>query len=136
RIGGFQMLNILQDISKGNGVKEDLRKLKLISHAMQKASLCGLGQTAPNPVLSALKYFEDEFNSHVVDKKCPAGKCSELLGYSIDPEHCVKCGLCVKNCPVEAITGSKQTGYVINKNTCIKCGRCADVCKFDAVTVS
>lgn len=136
RLGGFQMLTILNNISKGKGVEEDLKKLKLISHAMQKASLCGLGQTAPNPVLSALEYFEDEFNMHVKEKKCPAGKCSELLGYSINTKNCVKCGLCVKNCPVEAITGSKQTGYVINKNVCIKCGRCAEVCKFDAVTVS
>jgi NADH:ubiquinone oxidoreductase subunit F (NADH-binding) len=134
RIGGFQMLHLLEKISDGNGELSDLEKLKSIAKGMQKASLCGLGQTAPNPVVSCLKYFEDEYKEHIINKNCPAGKCSALLTYTILADKCKKCGLCLKNCPVNAITGDKKSGYKIDPALCIKCGQCADVCNFDAVT--
>jgi NADH:ubiquinone oxidoreductase subunit F (NADH-binding) len=134
RIGGYQMLRLLEKISEGKGELGDIDKLKSISQGMQKASLCGLGQTAPNPVVSTLQYFEEEYKEHILEKKCRAGKCSELLSYYIIPDKCTKCGLCFKNCPVNAIKGDRKTGFVIDPDLCIKCGKCAEVCKFDAVT--
>lgn len=136
RIGGYQMLHILTKISEGKGKPSDIDKLKKICTAMQKASLCGLGQTAPNPVVSTIKHFEDEYLAHIDHKKCPASKCTNLLMYKIVEDACVKCGMCARNCPTGAITGSKADGYVINEEKCIKCGRCFDVCKFNAVTKS
>jgi len=133
RIGGFQMLGYLKKISEGNGKSEDLGQLRRISLAMQKASLCGLGQTASNPVLSTLKYFQQEYNEHILNKRCPAGKCSSLVTYSIIAEKCKRCGICVTNCPVNAIPGDKEIGYSIIQDKCTKCGRCFDVCKFKAV---
>lgn len=133
RIGGYQMLRILDRISKGKAELNDITKIKSIAIAMEKASLCGLGQTASNPVISTLNYFNDEYIEHILNKKCPAGKCSALLTFTILQEKCVRCGLCVKNCPVDAIRGSKVNGYKIDPKVCIKCGRCAEVCKFDAV---
>lgn len=133
RIGGYQMLRILQKISEGKAEIEDLDKLRAISSGMQKASLCGLGQTASNPVVSTLRYFEDEYKDHIINRRCPAGKCSSLLSYKIDEKECKKCGLCVKYCPVEAISGNRESGYKIDSKLCIKCGKCADVCNFDAV---
>jgi ferredoxin len=100
---------------------------------MQKASLCGLGQTASNPVLSTLKYFEDEYIRHIVDKRCPAGKCSSLVTYSIIEEKCKRCGICFNNCPVNAICGDKEKGYTVTQEKCTKCGRCFDVCKFKSI---
>ncbi len=133
RIGGYQMLRILERITDAEGCKEDISKLEKISHAMQKASLCGLGQTAPNPVVSTLKYFREEYESHVQDKKCIAGKCKKLIHYEINQEKCVRCGICFINCPVDAIVGSKGEGFRIVQDKCIKCGRCFSVCKFGAV---
>ncbi|MFA5287544.1 MAG: NADH-ubiquinone oxidoreductase-F iron-sulfur binding region domain-containing protein [Candidatus Omnitrophota bacterium] len=133
RIGGFQMLGYLTKISEGKGKVEDVAQLKRISYAMQKASLCGLGQTASNPVLSTLKYFEDEYIRHIVDKRCPAGKCSSLVTYSIIEEKCKRCGICFNNCPVNAICGDKEKGYTVTQEKCTKCGRCFDVCKFKSI---
>ncbi|MCK9431150.1 MAG: 4Fe-4S binding protein [Candidatus Omnitrophica bacterium] len=133
RIGGFQMLGYLKKISEGRGIPEDLGQLRRIAQAMQKASLCGLGQTASNPVLSTLKYFEDEYNEHILSKRCPAGKCSSLITYSIIEDKCKRCGICFNNCPVKAISGGKEEGYSIVQEKCTKCGRCFDVCKFKAI---
>ncbi len=133
RIGGFQMLGYLKKISEGNGKPEDISQLRRISQAMQKASLCGLGQTASNPVLSTLKYFEAEYNEHIINKRCPAGKCSKLITFAINAEKCKRCGICVVNCPVKAINGDKESGYSIVDEKCVKCGRCFDVCKFKAI---
>ncbi|MFH0917807.1 MAG: NADH-ubiquinone oxidoreductase-F iron-sulfur binding region domain-containing protein [Candidatus Omnitrophota bacterium] len=133
RIGGFQMLGYLKKISEGKGKPEDLGQLKRISQSMQKASLCGLGQTASNSVLSTLKYFEQEYNEHIVNKRCPAGKCSSLITYVIIEDKCKRCGICFVNCPVQAITGDKEKGYLVIQDKCSKCGRCFDVCKFKAV---
>ncbi|MFY9402827.1 MAG: NADH-ubiquinone oxidoreductase-F iron-sulfur binding region domain-containing protein [Candidatus Omnitrophota bacterium] len=133
RIGGFQMQNYLKKITEGNGELSDLTQLRRLSQAMQKASLCGLGQTAPNPVLSTLKYFEEEYKEHIINKHCPARKCTHLVTYSIIEEKCKRCGLCFTNCPVNAIVGDKEKGYMVIQEKCIKCGRCFDVCKFKAV---
>ena len=133
RLGGYQLLCILEKISEGKGELEDLNKLKKISYAMQKASLCGLGQSASNPVFSTIRYFEEEYRQHIVNKKCPAGKCKALVYFKILPQKCKKCGLCMKNCPSNAILGSREAGYVIDPQKCIKCGACFDVCKFKAV---
>lgn len=133
RIGGPQLLNILEKISDGRAVIEDLEDLQRIADAMKKASLCGLGQTAPNPVLSTLRYFDEEYENHVFHHKCTAGKCAKLVTYLINSQLCKRCGLCHRNCPVGAITGSKTEPYVIHQEKCIRCGRCFDVCKFKAV---
>ncbi len=133
RIGGTQLLNILNKIADGKSQLSDLDKLRQISQAMQKASLCGLGQTASNPVLSTLQYFEEEYKAHVTGRRCPSGKCAKLLTYEIDAQHCKRCSLCSRNCPVEAITGSKTESYVIHQEKCVRCGRCLEVCKFEAV---
>jgi NADH:ubiquinone oxidoreductase subunit F (NADH-binding)/NAD-dependent dihydropyrimidine dehydrogenase PreA subunit len=133
RIGGFQMLSLLENITSGKGTASDLAKMRRIALAMQKASLCGLGQTASNPVLSTLKYFAAEYKSHIEDKKCVAGKCRYLLNYQIIPEKCKKCGLCLTNCVFGAITGNREQGYILDPAKCTKCGRCYEVCKFKAI---
>jgi NADH:ubiquinone oxidoreductase subunit F (NADH-binding) len=133
RVGGRTCYNILDRISKGQGVPEDLQKLKDIGHAMRKASLCGLGQTAPNPFMSTMKYFEEEYRAHIEDKKCPAGKCKSMLTYSIDAEKCVGCTACARKCPVSCISGEVKKLHVIDQSKCIKCGQCFTACKFDAV---
>ena len=133
RIGGYQMLKILEGITKGNGKPEDIGKLERISTAMSRASLCGLGQTAANPVVSTLEHFNEEYMEHIEDGICRSGCCKEMMAYTIDPEKCVKCGICAKNCPVNAIKGNRETGFEIDQSLCIKCGKCYDVCKFDAV---
>ncbi|NOU36206.1 MAG: 4Fe-4S binding protein [Kiritimatiellaceae bacterium] len=133
RIGGRTCYNILDRISKGKGQLDDLQKLKDIGHAMRKASLCGLGQTAPNPFMSTMKYFEEEYRAHIVDKKCAAGKCKEMLTYSIDAEKCVGCTACARRCPVSCIAGEVKKLHVIDQSKCIKCGQCFTACKFDAV---
>jgi NADP-reducing hydrogenase subunit HndC len=133
RIGGFQMLNILNAISEGEGKIEDIATLKRIAFSMQKASLCGLGQNAPNPVVSTLRYFEDEYKDHILNKHCRAGKCIALIHYSILADKCKKCSLCFTNCPVKAVIGNREVGFNIDQSKCTKCGRCAEVCKFKAV---
>ncbi|HNS31866.1 MAG TPA: NADH-ubiquinone oxidoreductase-F iron-sulfur binding region domain-containing protein [bacterium] len=134
RIGTTQMLEYLDSISKGKASQEDIAKLKKIAAAVKKASLCGLGQTAPNPVLSTLRYFEEEYLEHIRDKKCRAGKCKELLEYTIIQEKCRRCSLCFRNCPVSAISGNNKEGFVIDNEKCIKCGNCFEVCKFEAIS--
>lgn len=134
RIGGKQMLGLLTEISEGKGSFEHVEKLKEISKAMQKASLCGLGQTAPNPVLSTLKYFEQEYVEHITNKKCSSGKCESLFHFEIIQDKCKRCSLCQRNCPVEAIPGDRDKGYLIDQEKCIKCGKCFEVCKFEAVS--
>ncbi|MCR4930161.1 MAG: NADH-quinone oxidoreductase subunit NuoF [Lachnospiraceae bacterium] len=133
RIGTKRMWEILDRITKGKGCLEDLDRLEELAYYIKDNALCGLGQTAPNPVLSTLRYFRDEYVAHVVDKKCPAGVCKDLLSYKIDPEKCKGCTKCAKNCPVGAITGEKKEAHTIDTNKCIKCGVCYDNCKFDAV---
>jgi len=133
RIGGTQLLEILKDISEGRGKDEDIGKLEKIAVAMQRASLCGLGQTAANPVLSTLKYFRQEYDWHIRDKKCPSGKCKELFQYSIIQEKCIRCSMCQRNCPVDAISGDREQGYWIDQEKCIRCGKCFEVCKFSAI---
>jgi NADH:ubiquinone oxidoreductase subunit F (NADH-binding)/(2Fe-2S) ferredoxin len=129
------MYNILVRICEGNGVEGDIEQLEDLAGAVKDASLCALGGTAPNPVLSTIRYFRDEYQSHIQDKKCPAGVCKALITFSIDPVKCKGCRLCAKNCPQEAITGQAKELHIINQDKCIKCGVCADVCKFDAVLV-
>ena len=135
RIGGRTLYNLLDGITKGKGTMEDIEKIKRIGTAMQKASLCGLGQTASNPVLSTLKYFEDEYIAHIKDGRCPAGKCKELINYYILPDKCVGCTVCARKCPVGAISGERRNVHVIDYEKCIKCGECLNACKFDAVMV-
>jgi NADH:ubiquinone oxidoreductase subunit F (NADH-binding)/(2Fe-2S) ferredoxin/Pyruvate/2-oxoacid:ferredoxin oxidoreductase delta subunit len=135
RIGSRTLLNMLEDITKGNGKIEDIQKMKDIAEAMRRASLCGLGQTASNPVMSIIRYFEDELMAHIVDKKCPAGKCKHLIRYEIDAEKCIGCTLCARKCPVPCITGERKQPHVIDQDACIKCGECFKACKFGAVTV-
>ncbi len=133
RVGGKSMYDILDKITKGKGTHEDLEKLKSIGSAMKKASLCGLGQTAPNPTLSTMKYFADEYEAHITEQKCPAGKCKDLTQYVIDAEKCIGCGLCARRCPVNCISGEKRAPHEIDSSACIKCGECFKACKFDAV---
>ena len=134
RIGGRKLLNYLTKISEGNGTLDDLEQMERISKAMCKASLCGLGQSAANPVLSMLKYFKDEVVEHVVDKKCRAGKCTKMLNYSIDPAKCKGCTMCARQCPAKAISGSVKNPHVIDTSKCVKCGACMNTCKFGAIS--
>lgn len=141
RLGTKRMLEILEKITSGNGTMDDLDKLENLAYFVKTNSLCGLGQTAPNPVLSTLKYFRDEYIAHIVDKHCPAGVCSDLLVYTIDREKCMGCTMCMRNCPANAISvtkytpeGHKRPSLVIDPAACVKCGTCQTVCKFDAVS--
>jgi len=128
RIGTRQMVEILTRITKGEGKEEDVGKLEDLAKSVKAASLCGLGQTAPNPVLTTLRYFRQEYEAHIKDKACPALVCKDLIIYYIEPEKCVGCLLCLKSCPTEAITGERKKVHVIDQNLCIKCGACFDVC--------
>ena len=134
RIGTKRMLEILEKVTEGNGETEDLEKLERLAKTIQKASVCGLGQTAPNPVLSTMKYFRDEYITHIRDKKCPAKECKALRAIEIDPEKCRGCGICKKNCPVNAITGEVKQPHKIDEEVCIKCGTCISKCPFKAIS--
>jgi NADH:ubiquinone oxidoreductase subunit F (NADH-binding)/(2Fe-2S) ferredoxin/NAD-dependent dihydropyrimidine dehydrogenase PreA subunit len=133
REGSVRMLEILDRITSGRGTMEDLGYLKRLALLMKKTSLCGLGRAAPNPVLSTLEHFHDEYLAHVVDKKCPAHRCTSLIQYEIDQEKCTGCTMCGRNCPVTCITGARKQPHEIEQIRCIKCGRCFEVCRFDAV---
>jgi NADH:ubiquinone oxidoreductase subunit F (NADH-binding)/(2Fe-2S) ferredoxin len=136
RIGGRQLLDYMEKISSGRASEEDLEKIKDIAFAMQKASLCGLGQTTPNPALSVIRHFESELMEHVLHKRCPAGKCKNLVVYTIDPEACIGCTVCARRCPVNCISGERKKTHVIDQSRCIKCGACLEACKFGAVVKS
>ncbi|MFW5645721.1 MAG: NADH-ubiquinone oxidoreductase-F iron-sulfur binding region domain-containing protein [Acetivibrio ethanolgignens] len=133
RVGTKRMLEILEKITKGQGTLEDIDKLEELCYYIKENSLCGLGQTAPNPVLSTLRYFRDEYVAHVVDKKCPAGICKALLSYHINPDKCKGCTLCARTCPNGAISGTVQKPHVISQELCVKCGACMEKCKFSAI---
>ena len=134
RIGGRKLLNYLNKITDGRGTEQDIKDMQAICDAMNKASLCGLGQTASNPVRSTLRYFMDEYMEHIKDKKCRAGKCTKLIQYKIDPAKCKGCTLCARKCPANAITGSVKQPHVIDQAKCIKCGQCEQNCKFGAIS--
>jgi NADH-quinone oxidoreductase subunit F len=132
RIGTKRMLEILERITEGKGTMADLENLQELSEQIRSASLCGLGQTAPNPVLTTLKYFRDEYVAHIQDKKCPAHVCASILEYTIN-DKCTGCTVCAKACPSEAITGERKAIHIVDQEKCIKCGKCFTVCRFDAV---
>jgi NADH-quinone oxidoreductase subunit F len=133
RIGTKRMLEILERITDGKGEESDIQLLQDLAYQIKNNTICGLGQTAPNPVLTTLKYFGDEYIAHIRDKKCPAHSCSALVTYSIDPIACKGCAMCIKACPAEAITGEKKKAHEINTAVCVKCGKCLETCKFNAV---
>ncbi len=134
RIGTKRLYEILDKITRGNGTLEDLDKLEELCYHIKANSLCGLGQTAPNPILSTLRYFRDEYIAHVVEKRCPAGVCKHLLRYTIDPDKCRGCTACARVCPAEAITGRVKEAHVIDPEKCLKCGACMEKCKFGAIS--
>lgn len=133
RIGNKRMFEIMVNITRGKGTEQDLDDLKELGEIIKDTSLCGLGQTAPNPVLSTMKYFYDEYRAHVIDKRCPAGVCQELLSYHILPDKCVGCTACARVCPVPCISGEVKKTYKIDQEKCIKCGACFTKCKFKAI---
>ena len=136
RIGTRKLYDILNKISKGKGTHRDLENLETIGNAMKKAALCGLGQTAPNPILSTLKYFKNEYLEHVDEKVCKAGKCKDLVKFEIDPEKCIGCTVCARKCPVGCISGERKMPHEIDQQQCVKCGECYAACKFGAIIKS
>jgi NADH-quinone oxidoreductase subunit F len=133
RIGTLRMLEILERLTRGEGIPEDIKKLEQLSIQIKEASLCGLGQTAPNPVQTTIRYYLDEYLAHINDKHCPAGSCLALVEFSIDADKCVGCTICAKNCPVDAISGKVKEPHVIDQEICVKCGKCITSCNFNAV---
>ena len=136
REGLDRMLDILTDITEGRGKKKDIELLEELGDVIKEASLCGLGGTAPNPVLSTIRYFRDEYKAHVIDKRCPAGVCKALITFTVDAVKCTGCRVCARECPQGAISGEKKEVHLIDQGKCIKCGLCRDLCKFDAILVS
>ena len=135
RIGTKRLQEILGRIVSGKGKEGDIELLEELCKGVKDGALCGLGQTAPNPVLTTIRYFRNEYEAHIRDKKCPAKECVDLLTYTIDAEKCIGCGLCARKCPAKAITGEKKKAHVIDPNTCIRCGQCITGCKFGAINV-
>ena len=133
RIGTKRMLEILERITAGQGEEEDIGRLEELARQIQDSSLCGLGTTAPNPVLTTIRYFREEYEAHIRDKKCPAHSCAALVRFSIDADKCTGCGLCKKACPVDAISGERKEAHVIDEAVCIRCGKCVATCNFDAI---
>jgi NADH-quinone oxidoreductase subunit F len=136
RVGTKRMLEILERITEGDGQEGDIEKLEELAYQIKDNSLCGLGQTAPNPVLTTIKYFRHEYEAHIVDKKCPAKNCKKLLTYTVDTETCTGCTVCAKNCPTDAIDGARKEVHTIRQDACIQCGMCYSKCKFDAILLS
>jgi NADP-reducing hydrogenase subunit HndC len=134
RVGTKRLMELLNKIVEGKAVREDIDKIDELASFIKDNSLCGLGQTAPNPVLSTLRYFRDEYLEHIDNKRCPAGVCKALLSYGIDAEKCVGCTLCARNCPVQCISGEVKKPHAIDQSKCIKCGVCMEKCKFGAVS--
>ena len=134
RIGTKRMLEILERIVEGKGQDGDIEKLEELAQSIKTTALCGLGQTAPNPVLSTLKYYRHEYEAHIYEHRCPAGQCKALLSYKIDPDKCKGCTLCARNCPANCITGKVREAHVIDNSKCLKCGACMEKCKFGAIT--
>jgi NADH-quinone oxidoreductase subunit F len=130
------MLEILTRITEGDGKEGDIEMLQELSHQIIDNSLCGLGQTAPNPVLTTIRYFRDEYEAHIRDKKCPAKKCRPLLTYTVIDENCTGCTVCAKNCPTNAISGDRKMPHFVDQEKCIKCGVCFTKCKFEAISLT
>jgi NADH:ubiquinone oxidoreductase subunit F (NADH-binding)/ferredoxin len=135
REGTWHMMNILENITQGKGQEGDIELLEKIGKHIKETALCGLGNTAPNPVLTTIRYFRDEYEAHIRENRCPSGVCKALITYSIDPENCTGCTVCAKNCPVDCISGERKQTHVIDQEKCIKCGMCHSVCNFDAVRI-
>ena len=136
RLGIDRMLEIITDITEGRGTLKQLDLLEELAETVAETALCGLCKTAPNPVISTLRYFRSEYEAHIIDGKCPAGVCKSLITYWIDPERCNGCGVCLQACPHNAITGKKKEAHLIDTQLCQKCGICRSDCKFDAIQVS
>ena len=135
REGTQRMWEVVSDICDGNGKESDINLLEELAVAVKDASMCGLGQTAANPVLSTLRYFREEYDAHIKEKKCPAGVCKALISYSIVAENCTGCMACLKACPEGAITGELKEVHILDQDKCIKCGACFEACKFDAIRI-
>jgi NADH-quinone oxidoreductase subunit F len=133
REGTKRMLEIMERITTGRGEERDYERLERLGKVASRGALCGLGQTSPNPVLSTLRHFKDEYEAHIKDGRCPAHKCAALVHYEIDAEKCVGCGLCRRNCPVSCISGEPRQPHAIDDTACVRCGACFEICRFDSV---